>query len=149
MWAPGVDGAVVVSQRGGDYELVTTISWPEGLFTDEDVTTIGAYFRETLTAIAALGTGGLPRGRIIEIYGPESSGKTTLALHMIAEAQKKGGTCAFVDAEHALDPGYAKKLGVDTDVLAAVLVLRGRLDARISQSVAAGWFSLLIAGTMT
>ncbi len=65
----------------------------------------------------ALGVGGLPRGRIIEIYGPESSGKTTLALHAIAEAQKVGGTAAFVDAEHALDPGYARKLGVDIDEL--------------------------------
>ncbi|KQN05413.1 DNA recombination/repair protein RecA [Sphingobium sp. Leaf26] len=65
----------------------------------------------------ALGIGGLPKGRIIEIYGPESSGKTTLALHAIAEAQKGGGTAAFVDAEHALDPGYAKKLGVDIDEL--------------------------------
>ncbi|WP_420140580.1 recombinase RecA [Sphingomonas sp.] len=65
----------------------------------------------------ALGIGGLPRGRIVEIYGPESSGKTTLALHAIAEAQKNGGTAAFVDAEHALDPVYAKKLGVDVDEL--------------------------------
>ena len=65
----------------------------------------------------ALGVGGLPRGRVIEVYGPESSGKTTLALHVIAEAQKTGGTAAFVDAEHALDPGYAKKLGVNIDEL--------------------------------
>ncbi|PIP97600.1 MAG: recombinase RecA [Rhodobacterales bacterium CG18_big_fil_WC_8_21_14_2_50_71_9] len=65
----------------------------------------------------ALGIGGLPRGRIIEIYGPESSGKTTLALHVVAEAQKKGGICAFVDAEHALDPSYARKLGVNIDEL--------------------------------
>ncbi|HEU4956090.1 MAG TPA: recombinase RecA, partial [Sphingomicrobium sp.] len=65
----------------------------------------------------ALGVGGLPRGRVIEIYGPESSGKTTLALHAIAEAQRIGGTAAFVDAEHALDPAYAKKLGVDIDEL--------------------------------
>lgn len=64
-----------------------------------------------------LGIGGLPKGRIIEIYGPESSGKTTLALHVVAEAQKMGGVCAFVDAEHALDPGYARKLGVDLDEL--------------------------------
>ena len=63
----------------------------------------------------ALGIGGLPRGRVVEIYGPESSGKTTMALHVVAEAQKAGGTCAFVDAEHALDPIYARKLGVDVD----------------------------------
>src|SRR3989339_1317728 len=65
----------------------------------------------------ALGVGGLPRGRIIEIFGPESSGKTTLTLHVIAEAQKMGGICAFVDAEHAMDPDYAKKLGVNIDEL--------------------------------
>ena len=65
----------------------------------------------------ALGVGGLPRGRVIEIYGPESSGKTTLTLHVIAEAQKKGGICAFVDAEHALDPVYARKLGVNLNDL--------------------------------
>ena len=65
----------------------------------------------------ALGIGGVPRGRVIEVYGPESSGKTTLTLHIIAEAQKVGGTCAFIDAEHALDPGYAKKLGVNIDEL--------------------------------
>src|SRR6056297_370502 len=69
---------------------------------------------------AALGIGGLPRGRVVEIYGPESSGKTTLTLHAVAEAQKAGGVCAFVDAEHALDIGYAKKLGVNTaDLLIA------------------------------
>ncbi len=66
---------------------------------------------------AALGIGGIPKGRVIEIFGPESSGKTTLALHIVAEAQKKGGICAFVDAEHALDPEYAKKLGVKTSEL--------------------------------
>ena len=65
----------------------------------------------------ALGIGGLPKGRIIEIYGPESSGKTTLALHCVAEEQKKGGICAFVDAEHALDPAYARRLGVNIDDL--------------------------------
>ena len=65
----------------------------------------------------ALGVGGLPRGRVVEIYGPESSGKTTLTLHVIAEAQKAGGVCAFVDAEHALDPIYARKLGVQLDDL--------------------------------
>src|ERR1700682_3215793 len=66
---------------------------------------------------AALGVGGFPRGRVVEIFGPESSGKTTIALQVIAEAQKQGGMAAFVDAEHALDPGYAKKLGVDVDNL--------------------------------
>lgn len=71
----------------------------------------------SLSLDIALGIGGLPRGRVIEVYGPESSGKTTLALHVLAEAQKKGGTCAFVDAEHALDPSYAAKLGVNVDEL--------------------------------
>jgi len=99
----------------------------------------------------ALGIGGLPRGRIIEIYGPESSGKTTLALHAVAEAQKKGGTCAFIDAEHALDPGYAKKLGVVVDDLlisqpdageqaleiADTLVRSGAVDMLVIDSVAA------------
>src|SRR6187455_282002 len=99
----------------------------------------------------ALGIGGLPRGRIIEIYGPESSGKTTLALHAIAEAQKRGGTCAFIDAEHALDPVYARKLGVDVDNLlisqpdageqaleiADTLVRSGAIDVLVVDSVAA------------
>jgi recombination protein RecA len=99
----------------------------------------------------ALGIGGLPRGRIIEIYGPESSGKTTLALHVVAEAQRAGGTCAFVDAEHALDPGYAKKLGVNIDELlisqpdageqaleiADTLVRSGAIDVLVVDSVAA------------
>ncbi|MFN8981392.1 MAG: recombinase RecA, partial [Alphaproteobacteria bacterium] len=99
----------------------------------------------------ALGIGGLPKGRIVEIYGPESSGKTTLALHVIAEAQKRGGTCAFLDAEHALDPGYAKKLGVDVDNLlisqpdageqaleiADTLVRSGAVDVLVVDSVAA------------
>jgi len=99
----------------------------------------------------ALGIGGLPRGRIIEIYGPESSGKTTLALHVIAESQKTGGTCAFVDAEHALDPSYAKKIGVDIDNLvisqpdcgeqaleiADTLVRSGAVDVLVIDSVAA------------
>ena len=71
----------------------------------------------SLTLDMALGIGGVPRGRIVEIYGPESSGKTTLMLHIVANAQKKGGLCAFVDTEHALDPGYAKKIGVNLDDL--------------------------------
>ena len=93
----------------------------------------------------ALGIGGVPRGRIVEIYGPESSGKTTLALHCIAEAQKIGGTAAFVDAEHALDPGYAKKLGVDIDNLIVsqpdtgeqTLVRSNAIDVLVIDSVAA------------
>ena len=99
----------------------------------------------------ALGIGGVPRGRIIEVYGPESSGKTTLALHIIAEAQKKGGTCAFVDAEHALDPSYARKLGVNLSELLIsqpdageqaleitdTLVRSGAVDVLVVDSVAA------------
>jgi len=99
----------------------------------------------------ALGVGGLPRGRVVEIYGPESSGKTTLTLHVIAEAQKVGGPCAFIDAEHALDPGYARKLGVDVDQLlisqpdtgeqaleiADTLVRSGAVDVIVIDSVAA------------
>ena len=99
----------------------------------------------------ALGVGGLPRGRVIEIYGPESSGKTTLALHTIAESQKKGGVCAFVDAEHALDPVYARKLGVNLDDLLIsqpdtgeqaleitdTLVRSGAIDVLVVDSVAA------------
>src|SRR5829696_4190107 len=100
---------------------------------------------------AALGVGGFPRGRIIEIYGPESSGKTTVAIHVIAEAQKKGGMCAIIDAEHAFDSAYAKKLGVDVDNLlisqpdygeqgleiADRLILSGALDVVVIDSVAA------------
>ena len=99
----------------------------------------------------ALGIGGIPKGRVIEIYGPESSGKTTLTLHVIAEAQKKGGTCAFIDAEHALDPVYAKKLGVNIDNLLIsqpdtgeqaleitdTLVRSGAIDLIVIDSVAA------------
>ena len=84
---------------------------------DSPVQEIEATSTGSLGLDIALGIGGLPKGRIIEIYGPESSGKTTLTLHAIAEEQKKGGVCAFVDAEHALDPIYAKKLGVDLDEL--------------------------------
>ena len=99
----------------------------------------------------ALGVGGVPRGRIVEIYGPESSGKTTLCLHVGAEAQKKGGICGYIDAEHALDVGYARKLGVRTDDLllsqpdtgeqgleiAEMLVRSGAIDVLVIDSVAA------------
>lgn len=100
---------------------------------------------------AALGVGGIPKGRIVEVYGPESSGKTTLALHMVAEAQKAGGIAAYIDAEHALDPDYAKKLGVDVENLfisqpdsgeqaleiCDQLVKSGSLDIIVIDSVAA------------
>ncbi len=115
---------------------------------DEQVETVPSG---SLGLDLALGIGGLPRGRVIEIYGPESSGKTTLALHAIAEAQKRGGTCAFIDAEHALDPVYARKLGVDVDNLlisqpdtgeqgleiADTLVRSGAVDVLVIDSVAA------------
>jgi recombination protein RecA len=105
----------------------------------------------SLSIDAALGIGGLPRGRVVEIYGPESSGKTTLTLHVVAEAQRQGGLAAFVDAEHALDPEYAKKLGVDIDNLLVsqpdsgeqaleiveVLVRSGAIDVLVVDSVAA------------
>jgi recombination protein RecA len=105
----------------------------------------------SLSLDIALGIGGLPKGRIVEIFGPESSGKTTLALHVVAEAQKKGGACAFVDAEHALDPTYAKKLGVNLEDLlisqpdageqaleiADTLVRSGAIDVLVVDSVAA------------
>src|SRR5664279_743313 len=87
----------------------------------------------------ALGVGGLPRGRVVEIYGPESSGKTTLALHTVAEGQKKGGICAFIDAEHALDPVYARKLGVNIDELlidsVAALVPKAELEGEMGDSL--------------
>ncbi|MBO6244313.1 MAG: DNA recombination/repair protein RecA, partial [Clostridia bacterium] len=83
----------------------------------------------------ALGIGGVPRGRIIEIYGPESSGKTTLALHVVAEAQKMGGEAAFIDAEHALDPVYAKKLGVDIDNLIVSQPDTGEQALEITESL--------------
>ena len=117
----------------------------------EAVAPIAAISTGSLGLDIALGIGGLPRGRVVEIYGPESSGKTTLTLHVIAEAQKKGGICAFVDAEHALDPSYARKLGVNLDELlisqpdtgeqaleiADTLVRSGAVDVVVIDSVAA------------
>ena len=99
----------------------------------------------------ALGVGGLPRGRIVEVFGPEASGKTTLVYHVLAEAQKKGGICAFIDAEHAMDPVYAKRIGVDVDELlvsqpdngeqaleiADLLIRSGTIDVVAIDSVAA------------
>ncbi len=118
---------------------------------DTKIEEIGVIPTGSLDLDIALGIGGLPRGRIIEVYGPESSGKTTVALHVIAEAQKCDGIAAFIDAEHALDPGYAKKLGVDTENLiisqpdtgeealeiAEALVRSGAIDIVVVDSVAA------------
>jgi recombination protein RecA len=131
----------------------------EKQFGKNTVMRLGDHTAEAIQAIStgslgldiALGIGGLPKGRIVEIYGPESSGKTTLTLQVIAECQRQGGTAAFIDAEHALDPGYARKLGVDTDNLlvtqpdngeqaleiADMLVRSGAVDVIIIDSVAA------------
>ena len=115
------------------------------------VAKIPSISTSALTLDMALGIGGVPRGRIIEVFGPESSGKTTLVLHIIAEAQKNGGMCAFIDTEHALDPGYAKKIGVDIDnllvsqpdsgeealIIADQLIRSNSLDVIVVDSVAA------------
>ncbi len=139
--------------------LDTALSQIEKVFGKGSVMKLGDKRAEKVAAIStgslgldmALGIGGVPRGRIIEIFGPESSGKTTLTLHIIAEAQKLGGVCAFVDAEHALDPEYARKLGVNTDDLIIsqpdtgeqaleitdTLVRSGAIDVLVVDSVAA------------
>jgi recombination protein RecA len=139
--------------------LETALSQIEKNFGKGAIMKLGEGTAEKVEAIStgslgldiALGVGGIPRGRVIEIYGPESSGKTTLTLHCVAEAQKKGGTCAFIDAEHALDPVYAAKLGVNTgDLLisqpdtgeqaleiADTLVRSGAIDVIVIDSVAA------------
>jgi len=136
-----------------------TIAAIKSKFGDEAIMKLGEKPRVGVEAIStgsvglddALGIGGLPRGRIIEVFGPESSGKTTLALHVIAEAQKKGGICAYIDAEHAMDPEYSKKLGVKIDELlisqpdtgeqgleiCESLVRSGKLDVVVIDSVAA------------
>ena len=142
-----------------DKALQAALSQIERQFGKGTVMRMGDKERQRIPAIStgslgldvALGIGGLPRGRIVEIYGPESSGKTTLTLQVIAEAQRKGGTCAFVDAEHALDPIYAEKLGVNVDELivsqpdtgeqalevADMLVRSGAVDVLVVDSVAA------------
>ena len=139
--------------------LDAAMSQIEKQFGKGSVMKLGDYKSMNVEAIStgalnldiALGIGGIPRGRIIEIYGPESSGKTTLALHAVAEAQKKGGEAAFIDAEHALDPSYAKKIGVDIDNLivsqpdtgeqaleiAEALIRSGAIDVIVVDSVAA------------
>jgi len=139
--------------------LTAALSQIEKQFGKNSVMRLGDQPTENIQAIStgslgldiALGIGGLPKGRIVEIYGPESSGKTTLTLQVIAECQRQGGTAAFVDAEHALDPTYAKKLGVDVDNLlvsqpdngeqaleiADMLVRSGAVDVIVIDSVAA------------
>src|SRR5579864_1744606 len=117
----------------------------------EAIVPVAVISTGSISVDAALGVGGFPRGRVIEIYGPESSGKTTIALQVVAEAQKKGGMAAFIDVEHALDPAYAKKLGVDVDNLlvsqpdygeqaleiTGKLIESGSIDVLVVDSVAA------------
>ncbi|MEK7613436.1 MAG: recombinase RecA [Patescibacteria group bacterium] len=151
---------VVHDSKASSHDSIKdTIDSIKTKFGDEAIMTLGATARVNVDAIptgsigldSALGIGGVPRGRIIEIFGPESSGKTTLSLHIVAEAQKKNGICAFVDAEHALDPEYAKRLGVQIDDLLVSqpdtgeqaldivesLVRSGKIDVIVIDSVAA------------
>lgn len=144
---------------GSDKDIERALSDIKTKFGDDSIMVLGAQPKVDVNAVPtgsigvdwALGIGGLPRGRIIEIFGPESSGKTTISLHAIAEAQKKGGICAFIDAEHALDPEYAKKIGVDIGTLLVSqpdtgeqaleivesLVRSGKIDVIVIDSVAA------------
>jgi len=148
-------------ERAGDREksLETALLQIERQFGKGSIMRLGEETRAPVEVIptgsialdVALGLGGLPRGRIVEIYGPEASGKTTVALHAVANAQKAGGIAAFIDTEHALDPEYAKKLGVDTDAMlvsqpdtgeqaleiADMLIRSGALDVIVIDSVAA------------
>ena len=150
-----------VNRTGGDRDksLETALAQIERQFGRGSIMRLGDEARAPMEVIptgaialdVALGIGGLPRGRVVEIYGPEGSGKTTLALHAVASAQKAGGIAAFIDAEHALDPDYAKKLGVDTDALlvsqpdtgeqaleiADMLIRSGAIDVVVIDSVAA------------
>jgi len=149
----------IPKNSGADRDIDRALAEIKTKFGDESIMMLGATPKVDVNAIPtgsigvdwALGIGGLPRGRIIEIFGPESSGKTTLSLHVIAEAQKKGGICAFIDAEHALDPEYAKKIGVDINSLLVSqpdhgeqaleitesLVRSGKIDVIVIDSVAA------------
>jgi recombination protein RecA len=148
-----------MTQTPKDKALDSALAQIERAFGKGSVMKLGSKPAQKVEAVStgslgvdlALGVGGLPRGRIIEIFGPESSGKTTLTLHVIAEAQKLGGVCAFVDAEHAMDPDYAAKLGVDTDNLIVsqpdtgeqaleisdTLIRSGAIDVLVVDSVAA------------
>ncbi|MBQ2272988.1 MAG: DNA recombination/repair protein RecA, partial [Clostridia bacterium] len=147
------------AQENRKKALETALSQIEKTYGKGSVMTLGQNATMNVESIStgsfgldmALGVGGLPKGRITEIYGPESSGKTTVALHTIAECQKKGGTAAFIDAEHALDPVYAEELGVDVDSLLVsqpdngeqaleiteTLVRSGAVDIVVVDSVAA------------
>ena len=151
--------AAVEKEIDGIPNIEDTIKAIKTKFGDEAIMKLGDKPKVDVDAIptgsigldAALGVGGLPRGRIIEIFGPESSGKTTLSLHVIAESQKKGGICAFIDAEHAMDPEYSKRLGVKVDQLlisqpdtgeqaleiVESLVRSGKVDVIVVDSVAA------------
>ena len=148
-----------MSNSGKDRALEVALSQIEKQFGKGSMMRLGEQRQEEIPVIStgslaldiALGVGGLPRGRVVEIYGPESSGKTTLTLHVVAEAQKQGGTCAFIDAEHAMDPIYAKKLGVNTEELYVsqpdtgeqaleicdMMVRSGAIDVIVIDSVAA------------
>ena len=152
-------GQVSKSENGGSSKILETIKEIKTKFGEDAIMTLGEAPRVDVGSIStgsigldtALGVGGLPRGRIIEIFGPESSGKTTLSLHVIAEAQKNSGICAFIDAEHALDPEYAKRIGVKIDELlisqpdtgeqaleiVESLVRSGKIDVIVVDSVAA------------
>ena len=124
-------------------KLQNTLENIKAKFGEEAIRTLGETPRVNIDVIPtgslgidhALGVGGLPRGRVVEVFGPESSGKTTLTLHIIAEAQKKGGICAFIDAEHALDPEYAKKLGVKTEDLLISQPDTGEQGLEIAESL--------------
>ncbi len=145
--------------KDSDSSILDTIAEIKSRFGDESIMKLGEKPKLNVDVVstgsigldAALGVGGLPKGRIVEIFGPESSGKTTLALHVIAESQKKGGVCAYIDAEHAMDPDYAKKLGVNINNLlisqpdageqaleiTESLVRSGKIDVVVVDSVAA------------
>lgn len=157
--APKATADQAPPHKRDDAEITEALRSIKAKFGDESIMTFGEGQKVDIDAIStgsiglddALGIGGLPRGRIIEIYGPESSGKTTLSLHVVAEAQKTGGVCAFIDAEHAMDPEYAKNLGVKLDELlisqpdhgeqaleiVESLVRSGKLDVIVIDSVAA------------
>jgi recombination protein RecA len=157
--AAGADEAATDSKKTGADQITETLRSIKTKFGDDSIMTLDGAKKVDIEAVPtgsiglddALGIGGFPRGRVVEIFGPESSGKTTLSLHAVAEAQKLGGICAFIDAEHAMDPDYAGKLGVKLDELlisqpdngeqaleiVESLVRSGKLDVVVVDSVAA------------